>query len=153
MEHFVNTSEDRVSNNSEFGSESKRPRVFIADDSAPMLETIVRLLSPHFEIVGTAKDGSAALEMIKRIKPDVAVLDMAMPFKTGIEIAADLKTNAPQIRVVIVSAHHDESYVQAVRDAGVLAYIAKIHLADELVPAIENVCAANKSHSAPRSRH
>jgi DNA-binding NarL/FixJ family response regulator len=68
----------------------------------PMLETIVDLLTPHFEVVGTAADGNTALEIINRLKPDVAVLDVSMPFKTGIEVAAELKTSAPEVKVVII---------------------------------------------------
>ena len=71
--------------------------------ASSMLETIVRLLTPHFEVVGTAADGKTALEIIHQLKPDIAVLDMSMPFKTGIEIAADLKTSAPEVKVVIIS--------------------------------------------------
>src|SRR5436189_3901018 len=121
MEHSVITSENPVQNNSHGKTDNKRPRVFIADDNAPMLETIVQLLVPHCEVVGTAQDGIAALKMIKELKPEIAVLDVSMPFKTGIEVAADLQTRAPGIKVVIVSAHVDESYIQAARDAGALA--------------------------------
>ena len=146
MEHVENSSENRIIYHSKIGTDNDRIRVVIADDNARMLETIVRLLTPHCEIVGTAGHGSAALEMIKRQKPDIAVLDIEMPFKTGIEVAADLQTNGPRIRVVIVSAHDDESYIQAAHSAGALAFISKMRLGDELVPAIKNAFAENESH-------
>ena len=118
----------------------------MVDDSKLMLETIVGLLTPHFEIVGTAADGKTALEIIHHLKPDIAVLDMSMPFKTGIEIAADLKTSAPEIKVVIVSAYDDESYVRAASSAGASAYVVKTTLGDRLIPALESAYAGTKTY-------
>jgi PAS domain S-box-containing protein len=90
-----NYSDDGINNNSNLKINKKSIRVVVADDSKSMLETIVRLLTPHFDVVGTAADGKTALEIIQQLKPDIAVLDMSMPFKTGIEIAADLKNQRP----------------------------------------------------------
>jgi len=108
-----------------------------------MLETIVGLLTPHFDVIGTAADGKAALEMIEQLRPDIAVLDVSMPFKTGIEIAADLKTGAPEVKVVIISANDDESYIRAARSAGALAYVVKTSMSDDLIPALENAYGGN----------
>ena len=117
----------------------------MVDDSKLMLETIVGLLTPHFEIVGTAADGKTALEIIHHLKPDIAVLDMSMPFKTGIEIAADLKASASEVKVVIISTHADEVYIHAARSAGALAYLVKTSLGDELIPALESAAAGTKT--------
>ena len=113
-------------------------RVVVADDSKPMLGAIVSLLFPQFDVVGTADDGEAALEMITRLKPDIAVLDVSMPFKTGIEVAAELKASAPDVKVVIVSADDDESYIRAAREAGALAYVVKTTFGKKLIPALES---------------
>jgi DNA-binding NarL/FixJ family response regulator len=125
--------------------ENKRIRVVVADDSKPMRETIVKVLAPFFEVVGTAADGRTALEIIHDLKPDIAILDMSMPFKTGIEIAADLKTRASGVKVVIISTHYDEVYIRAASDAGALAYIVKTALGDELIPALESAAAGIKT--------
>jgi CheY-like chemotaxis protein len=124
---------------------NKRIRVVVADDSKVMLETIVGLLAPHFEVVGTAMDGKTALEIIHQLKPDIAVLDMSMPFKTGIEVAADLKTSASEVKVVILSSHDDEYYIRAASSAGALAYVVKTTLADGLIPALESAYAGTKT--------
>ena len=58
--------------------EEKKLRVVAVDDSKPMLDMIVKLLTPHFEVVGIATDGNAAEELIKLLKPDIAVLDISM---------------------------------------------------------------------------
>jgi DNA-binding NarL/FixJ family response regulator len=119
--------------------------VVVADDSKSMLETIVRLLTPHFEVVGTAADGKTALEITQQLKPDIAVLDMSMPFKTGIEIAADLKVSAPEVKVVILSSRDDEYYIRTASNAGALAYVVKTTLADGLIPALESAYAGTKT--------
>jgi len=143
MDRFENNSEVEITINPRNKIKSHNVRVFVADDSKPMLEAIIGILTPHFEIVGTAADGKAALEMIGRLKPDVAILDISMPFKTGIEIASDLQISAPAVKVVIISAHDDESYIRAANNAGALAYVVKTRLGSELVPAIERVSAGN----------
>ena len=127
--------------------ENKRFRVVVADDSKPMRETIVKVLAPYFDVVGTAADGRTALEIIQQLKPDIAVLDMSMPFKTGIEIAAELKTSASEVKVVIISTHHDEVYIRAASDAGALAYVVKTTLGDGLIPAIESAYAGTKTRA------
>ena len=136
-----NYSDDGIKNISKIKINDQGTRVVVADDSEVMLETIVGLLTPHFEVVGTARDGKTALEMIQQLKPDIAVLDVSMPFKTGIEIAADLKTSAPDVKVVILSSRDDEYYLRAARSAGALAYVVKSTLGDELIPALESVYA------------
>jgi len=84
--------------------EEKKLRVVAVDDSRPMLDMIVKLLTPHFEVVGIATDGNAAEELIKLLKPDIAILDISMPFKSGIDVAADLKKSGLDVKVVIVTA-------------------------------------------------
>jgi len=137
------SSEVGSNHNSKFAIGNTNIRVVVADDSQPMLETIVKLLTPHFDVIGTAADGKAALEMIEQLRPDIAVLDVSMPFKTGIEIAADLKTGAPEVKVVIISANDDESYIRAARSAGALAYVVKTSMSDDLIPALENAYGGN----------
>jgi len=137
------SSEDGINNDSKIKIENKGVRVVVADDSKPMLEAIVGLLTPHFDVIGTAADGKAALETINNLKPDIAVLDISMPFKTGIEIAADLKTSSPEVKIVIISANDDESYIRAAKSAGALAYVIKTSMADDLIPALESAYAEN----------
>lgn len=115
-----------------------------------MLDMIVKLLAPHFEVVGTSTDGNAALELIKTLKPDVAVLDLSMPFKSGIDLAADLKGSGWEVKVVIVTAHYNEESVQAAFGAGAVGYVSKLCLGDELVTAVESVYAGKEFVSKPR---
>jgi DNA-binding NarL/FixJ family response regulator len=131
--------------------ENKNIHVVVADDHKPMLDIMVKLLTPHFEVVGTAADGKAALEMIEILKPDIAVLDISMPFKTGIEIAADLKTSGSEVKVVLVTAHDDEYFRRAAISVGASAFIKKTRLGDELIPAVESAY-AGKVFRSPDSK-
>jgi len=140
-----NNPDKRVKNKAKVKTNNKSIRVVVADDSKMMLETIVGLLTPHFEVVGTARDGKTALEIICELKPDIAVLDMSMPLKTGIEITAELKTIASDVKVVILSSRDDEYYIRAATSAGALAYVVKTTLADGLIPALERVYAGTKT--------
>jgi PAS domain S-box-containing protein len=133
-----NNSDPGIIANSNIKIKNERITVVVAEDHRPMREAIVDILSPHFEIVGTAADGEAALEMINQLRPDLAVLDVSMPFKTGFEIAEDLKTSAPEVKVVIISAADDESHRRAAESAGVSAYVVKTDLVDALVPALKS---------------
>jgi DNA-binding NarL/FixJ family response regulator len=68
-----------------------------------------------------------------------------MPFKTVIEVAADLKTNASEVKVVIISAYDDESYIRAAGSAGALAYVVKTTLGHGLIPALESAYAGTRT--------
>ena len=137
MAHFENKSENGNNNDSKIKIKNKNIRVFVADDHQRMLETVVKLLTPHYEVVGTASDGETALEMISRLKPEIAVLDISMPFKTGIEVAADLKKSGSKVKIVIMTAHGDEFYVRAAIDAGASGFVVKTRLGVELITALE----------------
>jgi DNA-binding NarL/FixJ family response regulator len=130
MANFENVSADE---DSRINVKNKHISVLVADDSPPMLEAVVKLLTPHYEIIGTASDGQAALEMIGRLKPEIAVLDISMPFKTGIEVAADLQAGESQVKIVIITAHGDEYYVREALSAGASAFVVKTRLGAELI--------------------
>ena len=128
----------------------KNIRVVAVEDSKPMLDMIDRLLTPHFEVVGTATDGNAALELINVLKPDIAVLDISMPLKSGIDVTADLKKSGLEIKVVIVTAQYNDYSQRAAFSVGATGYISKLGLADELVIAVESVYAGKEFISTPR---
>jgi len=92
-----------------------RARILLADDNASMLERAASLLSAEFEIVAMVRDGRAAIEAIERLKPDLAVFDVSMPVMTGLEAAAALAATAQPPRVVFLTIHEDEEFVDAAR--------------------------------------
>jgi DNA-binding NarL/FixJ family response regulator len=114
-----------------------RSRLLLADDHLLMLEGLTRLLALHFDVVGAVPDGRALLEEAQRLKPDVIVLDVAMPELNGIEAARKLAQILPSAKVVFITQQLSQAYLRAAFAAGAKAYVAKQSAASELVTAIQ----------------
>ena len=117
----------------------KNIRVVVADNSKPMRDKVVQILQQEFEVVGTAADGQAALEMIQLLNPEIAVLDISMPNMTAIEVAAHLKHNGSEVKVVVLTVHEDPDYVREAFSAGAAGYVVKAYLAIDLKTALTRV--------------
>lgn len=117
-------------------SSPRAPRVVVADDHPAMLDMVVSLLQPGFQVVGTAPDGPAALTAIETHQPDLAVLDISMPMLGGIGVALKLRELGSRVRVVFLTAHQDAVTLGAAREAGGLGYVLKDSLATDLVQAL-----------------
>lgn len=129
-------------------------RVVIADDHTVVRQGIRIVLEevPGLEVVGEAGDGAGALRLIAKFKPDVAVLDVTMPEKTGLEVAKELRDSGSDLGILILSMHDDPEYVlQAVR-AGADGYVLKDVAPSELRDAIQAV-ASGKEFFAERVTH
>ena len=119
----------------------ERLKVVIADDHAVVRQGIRIVLEevPGLEVVAEAADGDAALKLTKEHGPDVVVLDVTMPGKTGLEVAKELRDSGQKVGILILSMHDDPEYVlQAVR-AGADGYVLKDVAPAELRRAITNV--------------
>ena len=116
-------------------------RIFLADDHALFREGMRALLErqPGVEVVGEAGEGTDALAQIAQTRPDVAVLDIAMPGLTGIEVTRRLHAMAPDTRVLILSMYDDEESLHEALDAGAAGYILKDHTSALLVTAVETL--------------
>jgi DNA-binding NarL/FixJ family response regulator len=116
-------------------------RVLMADDHPIVLAGMKALVAadPELDIVGEARDGRSALQLAKELRPDAAVLDIGMPGLNGLEVALALRTEAPEIRVIILTVHEDRAYLRQLLEAGVSAYLLKRSAAEELVRAIHAV--------------
>jgi DNA-binding NarL/FixJ family response regulator len=112
------------------------PRILLADDQEEMLQAVILTLSDEFNVVGTAENGMRALDLAKRLTPDVLVLDICMPVVNGIEAACRLKQVGSYARVVFLTVHDDPEFVDAALSAGALGYVLKPSLATDLIPAI-----------------
>ncbi|MDW8308037.1 MAG: response regulator transcription factor [Verrucomicrobiales bacterium] len=136
-----------------------RIRVLIADDHALVREGLRALLDaqPDLEVVGEAQDGVSAVTQSLHLKPDVVVMDLAMPGRSGIKAIEDLRQASPATRVVVLTMHDDEAYVRLARLAGAQGFVLKRSLATELIRAIRAVH-AGQTHfpevelPAPRQR-
>lgn len=117
----------------------KRARVILADDHTLVLQGIGKLLEGHFDLVGTAEDGRAALEAARKLRPDVILLDVAMPLLNGIDAARQIRKLVPETKIIMLSMHADAMYVTESFRAGCSGYLLKRSAASELVFAIEEV--------------
>jgi DNA-binding NarL/FixJ family response regulator len=115
------------------------PRILIADDQEEMVRTIALTLADECDIIGTAKDGKRAIELVTLLLPDIAVLDISMPIENGIEAAWHLKRLASPTRIIFVTVHTDPDFVEAARSAGALGYVWKESMASDLAPAVQAV--------------
>ena len=121
------------------------PRVLLADDNPEFLRACKSLLADDFDIVATAPDGSSALKAIRDLKPDVAVLDLAMPGLHGLEVTRMAIQEQPGLGVVICSIHRNIG--QAAADAGARGYVFKPNLLRELVRVVKIVATGESALS------
>jgi len=121
--------------------EKKKIRILLADDHNIMRRGLRLLLErqPEFEVVGEAADGRQAVEGMEATKPDVAILDIAMPNMSGIEAAQRIRALLPQAAIIILSMHSDESYVLRALKAGAKGYLLKDSAENDLIEAIKAV--------------
>ena len=116
-------------------------RVVLADDHAVVRKGIRDFLveSGDIIVVAEASDGDAALEAIRRENPDVAVLDIQMPRRTGIEVTRAVRDERLPVGVLVLTAYDDDPYVQAVLEAGANGYVLKNASSEEIVQAVHTV--------------
>ena len=116
-------------------------RVVLADDHKIMREGLCSLLrnDPRVEIVGVAEDGRSAVQMAREHKPDVVVMDVAMPDLNGIEASRKIKAEMPDVRILALSMHSDKRYISNMLQAGASGYLLKDCAFKELVQAIHTV--------------
>lgn len=113
-------------------------RVVVVEDHQLVRQGIVKLLqgAGDLEVVGEASDGIQAIALAKSVHPDVIVLDISMPNLDGLEMLAEIDEIKPKSQVVILSMHADPSIIRQALRAGVLGYVVKQSVADELLAAI-----------------
>jgi len=122
-------------------SESPRVRVLLADDHAVVRAGIRDFLesAEDIQIVAEAENGLQAIEAIQAHRPDVAVLDIQMPEKSGIEVTRWVRANAPATGVLILTAYDDDPYIMAVLQAGANGYVLKTADAEDIIRAVRAV--------------
>jgi PAS domain S-box-containing protein len=120
------------------GSGVKRVRVLFADDHAVIRQGLIKLVEgkPGIEIAGEAADGLEALALVRRLVPDVVVMDVSMPGMDGVEATRLIKAEHPGVRVIGLSMHDDDELAGGMLDAGAEAFVNKAVSSAELLEAI-----------------
>ena len=118
-------------------------KVFVADDHKIFREGLKTLLEMKIgvEVVGEASDGREALREIIHLKPDIVIMDISMPNLNGIDATHQIVSANPNIKVMILSMHKDESFVKEALKAGAIGYMIKDGAFSELLDAIKTIMA------------
>jgi DNA-binding NarL/FixJ family response regulator len=116
----------------------KRAQILLADDHALTLTGMRAVLEPHYEIVGTVADGHALVDAALRLRPQVIIMDIAMPVLNGIDAAVQVKKHLPAVKLLFVTMHDSPAYLVSALQAGASGYVLKSAASEELLEAIDS---------------
>jgi len=116
-----------------------RPRVLLADDHLMLLDALKGLLEPAYSVVGSVLEGRALLKAADRLRPDVVVLDIAMPHLNGLDAGRQLKKKMPAVKLIFLTMNEDPYMVGEAFRAGASAFLLKQAAGLELTDAIAKV--------------
>jgi DNA-binding NarL/FixJ family response regulator len=127
---------------------SERPRVLVVDDNAAMLARASAALTSSCTIVATVTSGEAAVDAVRKFRPDIIVLDISMPGMTGFEVAVRLRQAGSKAALVFLTIHADEEFVVAAKAVGAIGYVVKARLGSDLAAAVRAASAGRTFVSA-----
>ena len=124
----------------------RRITVLLADDDKVVRKGFRSILEleDDLEVVGEAKNGLQAVAMVKKLRPALVLMDIAMPLLNGLQATCQILEAVPATKVLILSAHSDDAYVEAATDSGEMGYLLKQTSATRVCPAIREV--AKREH-------
>jgi DNA-binding NarL/FixJ family response regulator len=127
----------------------KQITILLAEDHAVVRQGLCALLNAdgHFKMVGEARTGREAVEKAKILRPDVILMDIAMPVLNGLEATRQILVANPAAKVIILSAHSDDEYIERMTAVGAVGFLEKQTSADVLTKAIREVAKGNKFFS------
>ncbi|MFQ5350496.1 MAG: response regulator transcription factor, partial [Thermoanaerobaculia bacterium] len=116
-------------------------RILIADDHEMIRDGLCRIIEedPTMSVVGCASSGAEALELSRRLRPDVVLLDLVMPGRDSLEIVDELKSWGHGIRILMLTAHSEELYALRCLQAGADGFLSKANAGETLLDAIRNL--------------
>jgi len=116
----------------------RRIRILLADDHALVSTAFQRLLEPKYEVVGSVVDGRALLKAADELKPDMVLLDIAMPLLNGLDAGRELKKAMPQVKLIYLTMNASSPLAEEAMRAGASGYVLKNAESSDLLQAIEN---------------
>lgn len=129
---------------------SRNHRIVLAEDHTILREGVRALLSsdPDLEIVAEASDGREALRLVEEIEPELLITDLSMPRMSGVEAIKAIKKRSPKTKILVLTVHKNEEYIQATLRAGVEGYLLKDSTTAELLLAVQHVLSGKRYVSA-----
>src|ERR1035437_3477501 len=123
----------------------KRITVFLADDNGAMRRGFRKILEleDDLEVVGEAKDGRQAVAMVKKLRPALVLMDIAMPLLNGLQAIRQILKAVPATKILMLSVHSDDVYVEEATNSGAMGYLIKQTSADTVCRAIREVQKGN----------
>jgi DNA-binding NarL/FixJ family response regulator len=116
-----------------------RPQIILADDHQLLLEGLRKLIETECDIIGTAANGRDLVATTKELRPDIVLLDVAMPLLNGIEAARQIKADNPAVKLIFLTMQTNRDYVREAFEVGASGYVSKLEAASDLISAIKHV--------------
>lgn len=116
-----------------------KPNVIVADDHRLVAEGIVKILEKEYRVVATPMDGRSFIEAAEKFRPDLALVDISLPGLNGLDACRHVKKSCPEVKIVILTMHAEQHFVNEAFRIGVQGYVLKTSLADELLFAAKEV--------------
>jgi len=128
----------------------KKLRILLADDHKIVRDGLKLLIDtqPDMRVIGEAANGKEALQKARELKPDVIVMDLSMPELNGLQATRMLKSERPDLKIVVLTAHEDESYLGQLCKAGASGYVLKRSAGEDLIQAINDVAKGGVHYEA-----
>ena len=132
----------------------KRITILLAEDHTIVREGFRKMLEMEndLQIVGEAEDGRQAVALVKKLRPEVVLMDIAMPLLNGLEATRQVLKALPATKVLVLSAHSDDAYVKSATESGAVGFLLKQTSAHEVCQAIREVQKGNTFFSPSVSR-
>ncbi len=120
-----------------------RPRIILADDHRMLAEAFVKLLAADYDILDTVANGRDLVEAVKRHKPDLVIVDIAMPLLNGLDAGRQIKLALPDVKVIFLTVNEDPKLVAEAFRSGASGYVLKNCAVSELIDAVEQALRGN----------
>ena len=115
-------------------------RVILADDHTLVRQCLKSLLEREgLQVIAEASDGQEIVERAQALQPDVAVIDISMPIRNGLDAAREIARFSPKTKIILLTQHDEDEYISEALDAGMKGYVLKSQAAGDLVQAIHQV--------------
>jgi DNA-binding NarL/FixJ family response regulator len=116
-----------------------KPQVIVADDHRLVAEGVVKILEKKYDVAAISADGRSFIEAVEKIRPDLAIVDISLPLLNGLDACRHLNKSCPEVKIIILTMHAEQHYVNEAFRVGVGGYVLKTSVADELLFAVKEV--------------